>query len=206
MRITFTTFIDFVLATPGNRVGVVREARRQYGGGYRPFVDPYGSLRDGIVQAMREGRPPSVLKKLEPPEDMKESWTECIDGLSKFVGRRKMMWRPCPKRIEWTSSGLSVSVNPELYVVIGGDPHLIKLYFKKDKMSKVRINTMLYLMQQTFPGHGTVGMLDLRRGKEFNPPVPPYCAALLPGEAAAFVEIWKQLQGPEPGAQTAASS
>jgi hypothetical protein len=208
MRITFTTFIDFVVATPGSRVGVVRDARKLYDGGYQRWSDPYGGLRDGIVQAFREGRPPSVLRQLldDAPEDMVGNWGECIAGLIKFLGRRKVMLRPRPKRVEWMSGGLSVKVNPELYVTIGGEPFLIKLHFKSEKLTKVRLNTMLYLMHETYPDHGTVGILDVRRGKLFSLPVPAYCAALLPGEAAAFVEIWRQLGGPTPQAGTAASS
>lgn len=198
--ISMTTFIDFVVATPGSKVGEVRKARKLYESDYHPMRDSYGELREAFFTMHREGRPTSSLGAVlaGASDRMRPHWEACIDGYARWVGHKKMVLLPTPKPVKWTSGDLSVRVNPELAVSVNGEPHLIKLYLKAEKISKVRINSMLHLLQQTFPTttRGTVGILDVRRGKLFTPPVPATIGPLLHGEAAAFVEIWRQLDGP----------
>lgn len=196
-----TTFIDFVVATPGSKVGEVRDARKLYSREYNPAIqDPYGELREAILSMHREGRPTSSLRTVlaGATDRMRPHWEACVDGYSRWVGHKKLVLLPNPKPVKWTSGDLNVRVNPELGMSVNGEPHLIKLYLKADKISKVRIYSVLHLLQQTFPTRGTIGILDVRRGKLFTPPVPASIGPLLHGEAAAFVEIWRQLDGPAP--------
>lgn len=197
ISISMTTFIDFVVATPGSKVGEVRDARKLYGRKFHPVQDPYRELREAIFAMHREGRDPASLRDVlsEAMETMRPHWEANVEGYARFVGHKKIVLLPATKPVKWTSGDLSVSVNPELGLNINGTPHLIKLYFKKDEISKTRINSMLHLLQQTFPTRGTVGILDVRRGKLFTPPVPATIGPLLHGEAASFVEIWRQLDG-----------
>jgi hypothetical protein len=84
-----------------------------------------------------------------------------------------------------------VSVNPELHAKINGKPHLLKLYFKSDPLSKQNINIVLHLLQKKAPKGTSVGILDVRRSKLFTPTVSiPGMDAFLKAEAIAFSSLW----------------
>ena len=138
ISISMTTFIDFVVASPGSKVGEVRDARKLYGREFHPVRDPYGELREAIITMHREGRPASSLGAVlgEASERMRPHWEACIDGYSRFVGHKKLVLLPVPKPVKWTTGDLSVRVNPELALSVNGEPHLIKLYLKAEKISK----------------------------------------------------------------------
>jgi hypothetical protein len=198
ISISMTTFLDFVVASPGSRVGEVREAQRMYGQPYSQAQDPYRGLRDAILQMHREGRTAAALQDVLPhaPARMRPHWAICADGYRRFMGRKKFVLRPTPRAVRWTRGDLSVSVNPELSISVNGVPHLIKLYFKSEPISKVRIQSMLHLLGEAFPGRGTPTILDVRRGKPFTPPIPATTRTLLRGEAVFFVQIWRDLEEP----------
>lgn len=198
IAISMTTFIDFVVANPGSKVAEVRDAQRLYGRKYHPAQDPYKEFREAILQMHREGRGAAALQAIlaDAPERMAAHWAANADGYRRFMGRKKLVLRPIPKAVRWPSGDLSVSVNPEVALNINGKPHLIKLYFKSEPISKLRINSMLHLLGEAFPERGTPTILDVRRGKTFTPPIPATVGALLRGEAASFVQIWRELQGP----------
>ena len=200
MNITLTTFIDFVIATPGSKVGVVREARQLYEEGYKPERDYYKGLRDGIASMHRRGSDASDLRRIvsNAAQRKVDNYQACADGYAKFMGRKRFVWVRTPAVVPWTSGPVEVSVNPELRVAIDGASHAIKLYFKAETLSKTRINTMLYLLRLAVPDEKvTVGILDTRRGKLVKPTTPvPYVDLLVRGEAASFAEIWRGLDLP----------
>ena len=95
----------------------------------------------------------------------------------------------------WSDGNLTIRVNPELGLRFNGELYLIKLYFKGEKPSKERLETMFYLLQSTLPRElmgATPGILDVRRGNLFSPTRPiENIQALLMGEAAAFRVMWE---------------
>jgi hypothetical protein len=198
ITISMTTFIDFVVASPGSKVAEVRDAQRLYGRRYSPAQDPYKEFREAILKMHREGRTAAALQAilLEAPARMAAHWAANADGYQRFMGRKKLVLRPIPKAVRWTSGDLAVSVNPEVALNINGKAHLIKWYFKAEPISKVRINSMLQLLAEAFSDRGAPTILDVRRGKAFTPPIPATVGPLLRGEAASFVQIWRELQGP----------
>jgi hypothetical protein len=69
---------------------------------------------------------------------------------------------------------------------------MVKLYFKRDQLAKLRADAILYLMQETL-GAG-VAVLDTRAAKLIRPTVDkPRLSLLLSSEAAAFVSIWEEV-------------
>ena len=197
--ISLTTFVDFVIKSGTPRITCVRDAKKLYAEGYSPVFDFWKALREAIVELQREGRPKSVLSDLLGPSvhpKKRESYAQRIESYRGWMGRKDFEWTGC-RSVLWESGGLSVNVNPELGMRIDGEEHVIKLYFKKDKPSKRRLETMLHLIGTTLPAEkadATPGILDVKRGGLFTPTVAVAdIDALLVGEAAAFVAMWNQV-------------
>ena len=122
-----------------------------------------------------------------------DNYEECRKGLSKWVGRKTIT--PLPAlRGTWKSGDLEVSVNPELHADVNGAPHLIKLYFKAEPLSKQKAELILHLLGKRAPKGTTVGVLDVRRSKLFTPTVSIMgLDALLQSEALALVSLWNSV-------------
>jgi hypothetical protein len=192
-NVTLTTFVDFVAATGPPRVTKVRNAKELYGQDYEPAHDFYKQLREGIEDCVANGWDSQALKKSRRSvsDDRKiENFEDCRTGFTKWVGRKKLAAKPT-LRSDWKSGSLRVAVNPELHVDINGTPHLIKLYFKGDKLSKQKADVSLHLLQTMAPTGTTVGLLDVRRSRLIAPTrVIAGMDALLKAEAVAFVSLW----------------
>jgi len=88
-------------------------------------------------------------------------------------------------------------VNPDIGLLINDKAHMIKLYFKGEKLTARRVQTMLHLMiaalGESRPD-AISAILDVRRGR-FHIPGNPIADidALLAGQAAAFTTMWNQI-------------
>ena len=49
---------------------------------------------------------------------------------------------------QWNNSEFYVTVNPELGLIINGTPHLVKLYFHRNKLSRLKAQVSGLLMHQ----------------------------------------------------------
>ena len=200
MNISFTTFIDFVMATPGAKVTVVREARDMYNEGYKHWRDFHKDLREGIISMHRHGRGRADLDRVVAVADERhaDNFRPCVVGYAKWMGRKKFMWVKTPSVLPWRSGELEVAVNPELQLAIDGKPHAVKLYFKDAKLEKTRVNSMLHLLRLAVPDRNTeIGILDVRRGRLVAPTREVSNVDLLvQGEAASFAAIWRGLDPP----------
>lgn len=190
-----TTFADFVAATGPPRLTVVRNAKKRYGAGYDPRTDYWRPLRKGIAEAFtRKGYDSDVLSavtaSVTDPKKL-DNYRASFAGIERWTGNRAFSAGPNQKR-RWTTDDLAVGVNPELITTIDGEPHVVKLYFKADPLSKARVDSLLALLEATHGDRGTVGVLDVRRSKFYEPTREiPGIGALLDGEAAAFAKIWE---------------
>jgi len=195
-NITLTTFADFVSATGTARITKTRAAKTYYEGGYAPERDFYKLLRDRIETCFANGWSAAALKAaLRDVQDAKkiDNYEECRRGLTKWVGQKKVIPHPALRGV-WKSGGLEVVINPELHADIGGTPHLIKLYFKGEPLSKQKANLILHLLGRYAPDGTTVGVLDVRRSKLFTPTIDiAGMDALLDAEAAALVALWRAI-------------
>jgi hypothetical protein len=91
-----------------------------------------------------------------------------------------------------------VSVNPELGLRINGTPHLVKLYFKADKLAKNRADIITHLMGKTLSGKApagcVMGVLDVRNARLLTSTVPiPGLDAQLDAEAAYWNTLWPRV-------------
>jgi hypothetical protein len=194
--VSLTTFLDFTAASGSARVTQLRQAKKRYEQDYAPARDYYKYLREAIEECFEEGWDAKRLKaklSLLPDTRKAEKFEECRRGLTKWAGRKELTAMP-KSRASWKTGALTVRINPELNLGIGGKPHLIKLYFKGEKISKQRVDVALHLLKSKTAKGTTAGILDLRRSKLYVPTVTkPGMAALLKAEAAAFSSLWEEI-------------
>lgn len=194
--VSMTTFLDFTAATGSGRISELRQAKKRYAQDYSPAKDYYKFLREAVEECFEQGWSAKSLKttlSTLPDSRKAEAFEECRQGLTKWVGRKAVTALP-KSRARWSSGGLTVRINPELHLDIAGKHHLVKLYFKGEKISKQRVDVALHLLNSKAAKGATAGILDLRRSKLYVPTVvKPGMAALLKAEAAAFSSLWEEI-------------
>jgi hypothetical protein len=194
--ISLTHFVDFVSKAGTPKLTVVKNAKQQLANGYDPATDFYRAILDGIVEMHKGGQPKtaldSVMKGLSDKKKV-TAYPPIVKGYKKFLGTKLVTWFE-PPRDEWTHGGLAVSVNPELGLKIDGVQHVIKLYFKAEKLAKLRIDIATQLMDLVLGVSQkplVFGVLDVRNSKLFTSSgVNEGLIALLQGEALSFAQIY----------------
>lgn len=199
IRISLTEFVDFVIRAGGPKLTVVRKVKCRHDEGYHPQFDFYKSLREGIAAHHRQGKPISALDSLATglTDKKKETaYPSIIQGYKKFLGKKSTKWIEPPKKY-WEHGDLIVTVNPEVGIDINGNPHLIKMYWKRPKLKKLEVASILHLLQLTLTNKknpSTIGLLDVRRGKLITPnEFDPGMTHLLQGEAESFATIYRSI-------------
>jgi len=195
-QISLTEFVDFIAKSGTPKLTLVRIVKQRHLAGYDPRTDFYKPFRDGLVQLHKNGQPKSALDSLVAGQtDAKKqtAYPDLLKGYKRFLGRKTVQWFAPPQKL-WTHSSLTVSVNPELGLEINGRRHAVKLYFKADKLTKLRMDAITQLMHHvlgTGDGSPTFSILDVRNGKLISAPAPqPSLMPLLEGEALAFATIY----------------
>lgn len=193
-----TTFLDFVLTNGTPRLTVVRKAKSEYGREYHRARDFYKPLRDAIIDMHRNQKSKESLDLILNLNDQRKigPYRERIVSYQRWCGRKRFEWIGSQRKL-WSYGDLSIRVNPELVMYINGSAFVIKLYFKADTPSKLRLYTTFQLLTQTFTeeiGESTPAIFDVRRGKLFEATQEvPDIEALLIGEAVAFQAMWEQI-------------
>jgi hypothetical protein len=164
------------------------------------IVGPYWrGLRQSII-AMHKANGPresldSVVRKTMDVRK-RPAYATCIRAYKRWMGRKRVRWIGSPSTL-WQSGSVQVRVNPELGLKIDGVDHVVKLYFKAEKPTKRRVETILHLLASTLPRRyrqATPGVLDVQRGRLIVPTVEVADVdALLAGDAAAFEVMFKRV-------------
>lgn len=194
-KTSLTRFVDFVIKTGTPKLTVVRQCKNQPA--YDPATDFYKILRDDLIDRHSNG---GDIKKLSSimasinDRSRASKYPALIKAYQKWFGRQTAPWFSPPHKT-WHHGGLDVVVNPELGLTIKGVPHLIKLYFKDDQLSKSKVDTITHLMDiacgQFAPSGCVMSILDVQRSKLIIPTVPiSGLTALLQGEAASWMTMW----------------
>lgn len=195
--VTLTSFVDFVAANGTSRITKVTEIKHRPD--YDVASDFYRPLRKSIVAVHQEGRELSDLEDLLPTLTDARKQSNYPPLIAAYQKALSMDWTWFePPRSEWSHAGLSVTVNPELGLVIKGIPHIIKLYFKQAPLVPQRNNAILELLSEAFgkrDAAAKMAVLDVRNGKLLTPRTRTRRGTdlFLQSEAAAFVEIWRQV-------------
>ena len=197
-EISLTDFVDFVAKSGTPKLTHVRQIKSR--GDYNPAEDFWRLLRTGIVKHHRTNEKDkkkldAIIKDLT---DSKKSgnYPNAIKQYKSFLGRKKIKWFKPPKNT-WVFGDLELRVNPELGLVINGQRHIVKLYFKKMKLTKSKADLILLLLQDGLPTAklgDEYSILDVQNKKLFSSNAPdPTFLPLLQGEAMNFATIWNQL-------------
>ena len=197
--ISLTVFLDFVTSSGSPKLTKVIEVKKRPD--YHPSTDFWKILRDAIAEFHNMGL---VNKQYfdqiisgVTEKNRKALYPEVVKKYKSFLGNKQITSTPAPKVI-WTHGGLDVRVNPELLLTINGDVHLIKLYFKKETLSKNRVAIIQLLMQlalgSTLNQPVKYCVLDIQRNKLYSTSTPDVkLRPLLEGEATAFAAIYNAL-------------
>jgi hypothetical protein len=196
--ITLTTFVDYVSKSGTAKITCAKQAKRFYEDDTTAFAARsfYLGLKHAVTKCFEAGGDKLALEQCladQPDAKKLKSYRANVAGLKQWMGRKSFEWIGATAKT-WTANGLQVSVNPELAVLVGGQPQVIKLYFKADQLRKASIDPMLHLLETTHGTIGTVGVLDVQRSKLFVATRSvPSIDALLRAEAASLANLWNEL-------------
>jgi len=194
-KISLTDLVDIVSKSGTPKATKVAEVKARPD--YEPAFDFYKPLRECIVDTHRGGRDKKALHAfLVSLTDAKKTanYPTAVNGYKKWWGRKDLTWFD-PPRSTYQQSGVEVIINPELGLEVNGTRHLVKLYFKKEPLSKLRVDIITLLMESVLrPGsqHGEVmSVLDVRHAKLFPfDQAAPASKAMVDAELAYIASLW----------------
>jgi hypothetical protein len=195
VEVSLTSFLDYAAATGEAKVRKVADAKQQYAEGYMRRYDYWRDLRLAIVDVHEQARPVRELRKLLNKCRPKQvaNYTAAVEAYEKWAARKSLQ-SVGKRRARWVHGDLTVHVNPELVLEIDGTPHVIKLYFKRERLSGSRLGLSLHLLQTTVAKGAKACVLDVQAGKLHTASAPtPAMDALLAGEADLFVRLWNAI-------------
>lgn len=192
--VSLTTFVDFVSKAGTPKATVVRQWKER--DEYQVATDFYKQLRDAIIEYHKSRGPlDSVLHDCHRKKAA--HYQDAMTGYKKWLRGKSLKWFQPPMGI-WQSGRLLVSINPELGLSIGGVPHLVKLYFKADSLTRSRVGIVTHLMATALsaeaPDHCVMAVLDVRNAKLFpGTGADPRLEAQLQAEAAYWSTLWAHI-------------
>jgi len=198
-EISLTDFVDFVISSGTPKLSKVRQIKER--GEYKPAFDFWKPIREGVVSFHRSRSQDRrdldrILTPIDDPNKLGK-YPDCIRGYRRFLGRKRITWFNPPSG-RWGPRNLTIRVNPELGLNINGVPHIVKLYFKKDPLSRRRVDIIILLLHAALGRTARQGthyaILDVPRGRLFEDDAPS--TSLLPllrGEAMSFVTMWESI-------------
>lgn len=138
---------------------------------YSPQTDFYKPLRSAIVKMHKEGKSSESLSLLLnglTDKNKISNYPKVLKGYQRWCKGANPIWNSTTSFM-YTYLDVEVHVNPEVGVMINGEPYLIKLYFKDEKLSKLYISIVNALMAKTVgpmtSADTKVAVLDVRRAK-----------------------------------------
>jgi len=197
-RISLTDFVSVVSASGTPKATRVANAKNR--GPYNPAFDFYKPLRDRIVETHKNGNPRTSLNKilvsLSDPKKQ-SAYPEIISGYAKWWGKKTLQWISPPSAV-FSAHGVDVSINPEVGLEIQQIPHLVKLHFKAEKLSKRRVDLITTLMETALAPRcqtqTVMGVLDVRRSKLFTfGPGVPHISGVIDAELAYVAALWPKV-------------
>ena len=194
-RLSLTDFVDIAASSGTSKANKVRAIKNRPP--YNPAFDFYKPLRDHIEKTHSSSKGKTDLEKLLPSlTDKKKinAYPILISRYQKWWGKKDLNWFTPPTGI-YNDHGIDVSVNPELGLIIDGIPHLVKLYFKSELLTKNRVDVILFLLDSQLsslsPTDTTMSVLEIRRSKLYTPTVHiPELTAILSAELAYVSALW----------------
>lgn len=138
---------------------------------YAFYKDYYLNLRTAIKSLFTQKRHISYLYDVSRKQSnpTKKAKFERISSVFKDWQSGKNITAYTPIKASYSYSNTEITCNPELNVVLNGQPRLVKLHFNEaEKMTRERANIICVLMQEAInePNY-QYSVLDLTTGNEF---------------------------------------
>lgn len=200
MRISLTDFIDFISSAGTEKLNQVAAFKRRED--YKFRVDYWRELRNSITDFHADGTLKkdyfdTIIQTHFINEEKREKCRSLVENYKKFLGRKQITSKTLIK-CDWKyNKDLTIRVNPELHLVINGKEQLIKLYFKKEPLTKKQIDMALVLVKlatQDVISDVHYTLLSVSQNKSWTQENPDMkLLPLLKGEAENFITIYKNL-------------
>ena len=197
IQISQSDLLDFALSSGASQQTKVSAIKNRPP--YDPRTDHWKRLRDRITKMHRQDEPSTVLDDLCAivPDKKKERYRKAVAVYKRFLRGKTLDWFT-PVRWVWKHGDLAVSINPELGLYISGTPHVIKLYFREEKLTKDKAAGIIQLMEttlQAFHPAGTIfSILDVPNNKLLtNPSLKRSLMPLIRAYAIAFAQLYNEL-------------
>ena len=194
--ISLTSLVDFVSKAGAPKQTCAAKIKAQLAAGYDPARDYYRGIREAIIETHQEGMGKShITTAVQSASPRRYStYEELARDYISWWGRKRVTWFD-PPRAGWEAGhGFEVRVNPEMGLKINGDRHVIKLYFKPEKLAKQRVEIITHLMHHELAGELPAGtrfsVLDIRSRKLHTIVPPTYWGPLLMAEIAYLAALW----------------
>lgn len=194
-KLSLTDFIDVVSRTGMARTTKVAQIKHRPK--YDPAFDFYKKIREAIQDTHQKGKTRTHLASLlggltDPKKQV--NYPAVVAGYSKWWGRKAITWFD-PPTAQFSHSGFTVTINPELGLMVNGQPHVIKLYFKGDGLTKQRTliatGLMEHSLRSSVANGATLALLDIRNAKLFpSQALTPMIVAGLQAELAFIAALW----------------
>lgn len=196
-KISMTSFLGILSASGPGKAKKVMEAK--YPKPYSPASDYYKGIREAIVNVVYNGHGNETLD-----ESVNRAYRNRTLHYKEVAQGFKKWWKKndvesfTPPRGTFGSSNIQVNVNPEFSVVVGGVPHVLKLFFNKDRVTQNQLVISNYLMQscfsQNYSPETKFSILDVRRSRIVESRVDTSkLGALVTGEMMCVESIWNSV-------------
>jgi len=167
-KFSLTQLVDIVSSSGISKVTKVIET--QIDEPYTPAKDFYRIIREHIKDCHKIGKSKNEFLdfKKNYSERKKDHYEELISGYHKWWGKKKFTWFE-PATNYCRLNNIQISINPELGLKFGGKKHIIKLYFKSEKLSKRKIDLILFLLHKNLANKADENtlfcVLDIRHSR-----------------------------------------
>lgn len=193
VKLSLTNFLNFVTKAGTAKMNFVAEVKQQN------QFDLYGDLREHIQTTHIKGNDKKsvadVLTKLTNQQKINQ-YPGVVRAYQKFWGRKALQWFSPPKAV-WSHGGISIKLNPELGLLIDEEPHVIKIYFRQERLAKERVSSIAHLMEtqmrDAVEQDSKFVVLDIHRSKLVDFVPGHNYQLLLESEAEMFRRYWDGL-------------
>jgi hypothetical protein len=200
-KISLTDVVDVISKSGTPKATKVSQIK--YRQSYSPQTDFYKALREGIVSVHQNNHPKKALNDiltLLTDEKKIKNYPKAIQGYEKWWGKKNIVWNSTFSA-NYSYQGIDIGINPELGLIIDGEPFLIKLYLKDESLLKLRVDIVLALMETALSAGSVTGckmaVLDVRNGKLFcsskDPTSQEKLMKMVNAELAYFSVLWDQI-------------
>lgn len=168
-EISLTDFVDIVSKSGRPKATKIIEVKERPD--YAPAFDYYKPVRDAIIEYHKSNLSKEDLKsRIQAASNTRRlpNHLEALDGYLSFLGRKRITWFDPPRSL-YTEHGISIRINPELGLVIKDIPYVVKLYFKRDSLTRSKVEIinalMLNSLQTQLHNSEALSVLDVRANK-----------------------------------------